>query len=153
MNNKLITLLIFGLFASAYFVGQWLQSHNGQKNMAQKDMRYEPCSPALNDCVAFIGQHKLVISFSGPPSALQPFQVRLLGENITPDSVSVEFAMRGMDMGMNRYALKPVSKATWSREVILPVCSLGRHDWESRFEVDYQGVRWLAIFNFEQVSK
>jgi len=152
MNNKFIPLLILGLFAGAYFVGQWLQSHNGQAEMAQKPMRYDSCNPATTNCVAFIGQHKLVISFSRSPSALQPFQVRLQGENIRPDSVSVEFAMRGMDMGMNRYALKPVSEAAWGSEVILPVCSLGRHDWESRFEVVYQGVRWLAIFNFEQAS-
>jgi hypothetical protein len=152
MNNKIILLLVVILFAGSYFVGQWLRRDDMEKELPSRQMRYAACDPVMDDCVAFIDSHKLVIRFLQPPSALKPFGVQLVADTINPQSIVVEFSMRGMDMGMNRYSLQPLDGGAWATQVTLPVCSLGRHDWDSRFEVVYQGNRWFANFSFVQAT-
>lgn len=150
MNNKIILLLVAILFTGSYFAGRWLQRDDMEQELPSRQMRYAACDPVANDCVAFIEGHKLVVRFLQPPSALKPFGVQLVAENLNPQNVVVEFTMQGMDMGMNRYVMQPLDGGSWATQVILPVCSLGRHDWHSRFEVVYQGNRWFANFNFVQ---
>lgn len=152
MNNKLVIVLIAGLFGGAYVAGHWLQPTAVEDKPANREMRYESCNPAVNDCISFINDHKLVVKFLQQPSALKPFTVAVFVDNIKPDTVYVEFAMRGMDMGLNRFPLEYTAEHTWTSDVILPICSLGRKDWVSQLQVVYQGHTWFADFNFEQTG-
>ena len=54
--------------------------------------------------------------------------VFLDGQSI--QNVHAGFAMRGMEMGFNRYQLIKTTDAKWVAEVTLPVCVQGRSDWE-----------------------
>ena len=152
MNNKIVLVLVIVLFAGAYFAGKWLQTEDSEQQSVRQQMQYAECSPALQDCIAFIQGRKLVIRFLQPPSALKPFTVQLSIDELQADSVRLEFFMKDMDMGVNRYSLEPVDEHSWSTRVILPVCSLGRHDWVSRFEVVYGNQIWVADFDFQQVG-
>ena len=150
MNNKILLITVCVLFVGSYFAGQWLQSTGSESKPADFAMQYENCSPVLHDCEAHIQGHRLVIKFLQEPSALTPFTVRLRTEGFHPSSINVEFTMQGMDMGFNRYRLQPVTDGVWETRVTLPVCSLGRNDWSSRLEIDYQDKTWFADFDFEQ---
>ncbi|HQS03892.1 MAG TPA: hypothetical protein PK693_12030 [Halothiobacillus sp.] len=44
-------------------------------------------------------------------------------------SVSVDFQMVGMDMGINQYPLSRQADGTFQQVIILPVCTTTRTDW------------------------
>ncbi|HFD80310.1 MAG TPA: hypothetical protein ENK05_07980 [Gammaproteobacteria bacterium] len=68
--------------------------------------------------------------FLGPGvTAMRPFPLRLeVGGGVTPETASVDFSMKGMDMGLNRYLLQRQGDE-WRARVTLPVCGSGRSDW------------------------
>jgi len=43
--------------------------------------------------------------------------------------VLVQFTMKGMDMGLNRYRLVSDGAGRWTGKAMLPVCTTGRTDW------------------------
>ena len=55
------------------------------------------------------------------------------------EAVSIEYTMVGMDMGLNRFSLMPVTDARGQQrfegEGILPVCVSGRVDWLANVQV------------------
>jgi hypothetical protein len=74
------------------------------------------------------------VRFSELPVPLEPF-----GLSVTaPGSarVSVEFQMVGMDMGFNRYDLRPLPDGTFSSRITLPVCISERQDWLLYLQID-----------------
>lgn len=84
------------------------------------------CSVLLGDLGAVIIQAPSTIkplekfSFVVAPNALL---LKNLG------SVSVDFQMVGMDMGINQYPLTRVANGTYQQMIILPVCTTTRTDW------------------------
>ena len=152
MTNKIIISLIVLLFLGAYFAGQWLRPDADGKAGPVKIMQYEKCSPVSNDCSAVMNNNKIIFRFVNKPSALEPFEILVRTENFKPTGIYVEFSMRDMDMGLNRHALHEITPNSWSAQVVLPVCSLGRNDWISELQVVYQGETWVADFAFEQLA-
>jgi hypothetical protein len=59
--------------------------------------------------------------------------------------ISAEFHMVGMDMGFNRYDLRPAGNGTFAARITLPVCVSGRRDWVLYVEVD--GQRYALPFS------
>lgn len=87
-------------------------------------------------CAAVAGDFALQL-FMGPGiRGLAPFpvSVEVQGDRGV-DSVTVTFAMPGMDMGVNRYQLISDGADRWLANVTLPVCSSGRSDWLAALEV------------------
>lgn len=73
------------------------------------------------------------VLFEMKPRALQPFPVAVRTEGMK--AVTVNFSMRGMTMGLNRYALARTSEGGWQGEVTLPICVSGRTDWVAEFDL------------------
>jgi hypothetical protein len=91
------------------------------------------------------------VQFSMGPDlrVLAPFPVRVeVQSDHTVDSVTVTFAMQGMDMGMNRYQLISDGADRWLGNVTLPVCSSGRSDWLADLEVITKGGRFAVEVPF-----
>ncbi len=44
--------------------------------------------------------------------------------------------MQGMEMGFNRYDLRPAASGEFASNVTLPVCVSGRHDWSLTLDID-----------------
>ena len=85
----------------------------------------------------------LTLTFGTAPRALQPFPVSLrVDDGQSLDSVTVEFAMQGMDMGLNRYRLSGDSMSSWNASITLPICTSGRSDWVADFELTAGGERF-----------
>jgi len=76
------------------------------------------------------------VKFSSRPEALKPFALSLASPNLQSGSVS--FQMTGMNMGFNRYDLKPDANETWAARITLPICTVSRVDWIAELNLDGQ---------------
>ena len=65
-----------------------------------------------------------------------PILVSLTGIAATRvNKVTVYFTMVNMDMGINGFDLSQRVDGTWQGQALLPVCSMGRRDWQVTIEV------------------
>lgn len=83
------------------------------------------------------------VRFSVQPAPLEAFELSVRAANAT--RISAEFQMVSMDMGFNRYDLRPVGNDTFSSKVTLPVCISGRRDWILFLDID--GTRYALPFS------
>ncbi|WP_174874976.1 hypothetical protein [Vogesella oryzae] len=68
-----------------------------------------------------------VLTLDRQPQAAQPFGLSL--QRLNGSAPAIEFSMRDMDMGFNRYKLLPQGDG-WRASIILPVCVTGSHQWQ-----------------------
>ena len=83
------------------------------------------------DIVQSCGNAQFSVRFRESPQVMKPLHLELVfldGQSI--QNVHAGFAMRGMEMGFNRYQLIKTTDAKWVAEVTLPLCVQGRSDWE-----------------------
>ncbi len=98
--------------------------------------------PVLQGCAFLHKGMPAQLRFSMQPEALKPFVLSLSGARINKASVS--FQMVGMDMGFNRYDLRPAADGRWTTSVTLPVCTVSRADWTA--ELDLDGEHYVLTF-------
>lgn len=103
-----------------------------------------PALPAT--CRVEAGGHPLELNFSPAPVLLKPFTLNV--KTPAARSVFAEFAMVGMDMGVNRYHLESAGAGMWKANVTLPVCVAGSSNWIMTLEVD--GVKVRVPFTAEK---
>lgn len=89
------------------------------------------CNPIQKACEARGGPVVLSLRLDPSAQALKPFRVTVSVHGMAPDTVTADFNMPGMDMGRNRYQLERGGGGDWIANVILPVCTSGRNDWEA----------------------
>ncbi len=61
-------------------------------------------------------------------------------------AVAVEFAMSGMEMGINRVVLQRQPGGGWRGRGLLPACSTGRMDWRARVSAETSDGRYAGDF-------
>jgi len=83
------------------------------------------------------------VRFSIPPVPMEAFELTVIAPNAA--KVSAEFQMVGMDMGFNRYDLRPAGGGAFASKVTLPVCISGRRDWLLYLDMD--GSRYALPFS------
>ncbi|MCW9023696.1 MAG: hypothetical protein OQK73_03340 [Gammaproteobacteria bacterium] len=151
-----ITLLIM-VVAVGLIAGNtdWLEFNNQPKNTVLFPTSVK-CDPNKQICESVQGKNK--ISFALPQMALylEPFSVNVNtqgfpAENI--ESISVNFVMSGMNMGVNQVVLSQTARGRWNGTMRLPVCVSGRKDWQAEVSVITQANHYLAKYNFAIVSK
>ena len=63
------------------------------------------------------------------------------------DKIFVDFKMKNMNMGINRFSLKndysDTKNSKWFGIVLLPICVTGRADWIASFEVTTNNNQYL----------
>jgi hypothetical protein len=91
-----------------------------------------PCTDVVAGCVA--PGDTVRITFDQAPKSMKPFRLRV--EVANAREVHAGFAMRGMQMGLNRYRLLAGAPGVWQAEITLPVCTNGRGDWIMTLEID-----------------
>lgn len=113
-------LLLFALLKFA-FIGWWLQHRAPQPQAAVAVCRLQ------DGCRLPNGARVRTLE---AVAARTPFTVVV---NQVPSGVSrvdMSFEMKGMDMGYNRYSLKPQPDGTWQAQVLrLPLCVENRRDY------------------------
>jgi len=91
-----------------------------------------PCENVVSGCA--LPEMGLRVVFDQPPKSMRPFRLQV--EVPAARELHVSFAMRGMQMGLNRYRLLSAGDGLWKAEVTLPVCASGRGDWLMTLDVD-----------------
>ncbi|MHB1143487.1 MAG: hypothetical protein ACYCZS_01150 [Thiobacillus sp.] len=127
-------LLVVALMAIAV-AGYWLKRPAGAVAVR--------CADPLAGCSFSHRGATVNVRFSGQPAPLEAFELNVSAPGIT--RISAEFQMVGMDMGFNRYDLRPAGSDAFASKVTLPVCVSGRRDWTLTLDVD--GSRYALPFS------
>jgi hypothetical protein len=102
-----------------------------------------PCADPLAGCAFSHRGASASAGFSISPVPLEPFELHVTAPGAT--KISAEFQMIGMDMGFNRYDLRPDGKGGFAARITLPVCVSGRRDWMLYVMID--GQRYALPFS------
>ncbi len=94
------------------------------------------CTDPVAGCTFIHNGLPAKLRFSPQPEVLRPFLLTLTVPKLRKASVS--FQMSGMNMGFNRYDLKPETDNRWTARITLPVCTVSRVDWIAELDLDGQ---------------
>lgn len=84
----------------------------------------------------------MMVKFSGLSTSKAPFDIEVSQVPEDIRQMSVSFSMRDMDMGFNRYDLRQQGSTVWAgRQIRLPFCVEGRHDYLADLSVKGQTYR------------
>lgn len=100
------------------------------------------CADPLAGCAFSHRGGAVNVRFLSQPAPLEAFGLRVSAPHVR--RISAEFQMTGMDMGFNRYDLRPAGGGAFASKVTLPACVSGRHDWTLLLDVD--GTRYALPF-------
>lgn len=118
-------LLVIALVAIAV-AGYWLKRPAAAVAVS--------CANPLAGCTFSHRGAAVTVRFSAPPTSLEAFELRVRAPGAA--RISAEFQMKGMEMGFNRYDLRPAANGEFGAQVTLPVCVSGRRDWVLTLDVD-----------------
>jgi len=138
-------LILLGLFTFTLTAGIVWQKNQIQESKISEKMA---CTDITQSC----GNAQFSVKFKQAPQAMKPFHLELTSNSEPFLNVNASFAMKGMEMGFNRYQLIKTADAKWVAEVTLPVCVQGRSDWEMTLMVEgaEQQSRFLVPFSVPQ---
>jgi hypothetical protein len=92
------------------------------------------CPDLIQGCQVPFGEKGVEVRFLSTPTPLKRFD--LVVKAPVAGRVAADFAMQGMDMGPNRYALQRTADGVWHGNVVLPVCVSGNSNWTMTLEID-----------------
>ena len=160
MNNTskyiLFSLTLFGVV----FLLSWNKnaSYESVPDLARVVVKNPICYPQKQACQVGNEKFKAEIVFDKDIFYLKPFKVTVQTEekeNQFIKAVVVDFKMKSMDMGLNRFALNRKSETgklvDWQGTALLPVCVTGRIDWFS--EIEFVTGKEKYVFSFPMEVK
>lgn len=134
MKRALLPLLVALALIAIAVAGWWLKRPAEAMAVA--------CADPLAGCAFSHAGQPAQVRFSVMPVPLEAFDLEVAAPNAR--RVSAEFQMVGMDMGFNRYDLRP-KRGAFAATITLPVCVSGRRDWVLYLELD--GQRYAVPFS------
>ena len=150
MNNKILLIIVGFVFIGSYFLGKIINTEPQNDPNLKIEKIKSICDPTQKICEVSLSGSLVLYQILGKPSALKKFKVELDAFELPIKNIRVNFLMPGMDMGMNHYSLENKNGSIWTREVILPVCTLSRNDWVNQLEIEHEGQNWIIEFSFVQ---
>ena len=135
MKRVALPLLVAVALVAIAAAGYWLKRPPAAVAIA--------CADPLAGCTFTHRGAKASVRFSSQPAPMEAFGVQVMAPGAA--RISAEFQMVGMDMGFNRYDLRPAADGIFAARVTLPVCISGRRDWKLFLEVD--GARYELPFS------
>ncbi len=109
----------------------------------------ENCKPQKKVCNVELSGLNIRILFDEDVFYLKPFNVTVWTEgNAAVKSVHIDFKMKNMNMGVNRFLLTEVGnkKQSWQGKALLPICVTGRADWFSELEIVIGKKKYILTF-------
>lgn len=131
----MLPLLLAAALVAIAMAGYWLKRPAEAMAVA--------CADPLAGCRFSHRDAMASVRFSAQPTALEAFKLNVSAAGA--NRISAEFQMVGMDMGFNRYDLRPSADGAWAAKVTLPVCVSGRRDWILYLDLD--GSRYAIPFS------
>lgn len=100
------------------------------------------CTDPIAGCVFYHDGTPVTLQLSNWPRPMQAFTLEVTAPGA--QKAHAEFQMRGMEMGFNRFDLRPAGADILAARVTLPICVSGRQDWVLYLELD--GIRYSTNF-------
>lgn len=142
MKKQNIFIILFFITVIVLIATQVFYKINQSKERTIINIPVENCHPQIQSCKVKFKKISFDISLDDNIYYLKLFNVSVLTENLNSDdikSIDIDFKMKNMDMGINRFQLKKSDlknrKQFWFGKALLPVCVAGRADWFSELEV------------------
>ncbi|MDO9008055.1 MAG: hypothetical protein Q7U80_07515 [Thiobacillus sp.] len=135
MKRVLVPLLLVVALVAIAVAGYWLKQPAGAIAVQ--------CPDPLAGCDFMHRGAPARVRFLAQPVALQAFGLSVAVANA--QKISAEFQMVGMDMGFNRYDLRPARHGEFAARITLPICVSGRGDWMLYLDID--GMRYALPFS------
>ena len=135
MKRVAVPLLLIAALLAVAVAGYWLKRPADSQAVA--------CVDPLAGCSFNHRGTPVKVVFSAQPTPLESFELRIGAPGVR--KISAEFQMNGMEMGFNRYDLRPTENGRLAAKVTLPVCVSGRHDWTLFLDLD--GTRYALPFS------
>lgn len=135
MRRVALPLLLVAALIAIAVAGWWLKRPADAVDVA--------CTDPVAGCRFSHDGAEASVRFSEQPASMTAFGVRVDAPGAR--RISAEFQMVGMDMGFNRYDLKPAGDGAFAAQVTLPVCVSGRRDWTLFLDLD--GTRYALPFS------
>lgn len=147
LKNKFLSLVLFIIIVVALFMvaGKY---YIDDKEKEMTAVLVENCRVQEKPCVVNIDDLKLHVSFAQNIYYLKPFNIVISATDDSDiSSIQLDFKMKNMEMGVNRFQLKRDIKKPghWQGKALLPVCVTGRADWYSELEVTTKKGRYQII--------
>ena len=151
--NKNIVLIAIGLFLGAVVLvlavsrsaTLFAPAPATLLPLSSCDLQRGPCSAALP------GGGRITLTFEPRPvKPMTEFRFRLVAEGVSEKAIkkaALSFTGVGMNMGLNRFALKRDNGAFVGKG-ILPVCVRNRMDWEVQARITTEKGVFAAPFRF-----
>jgi hypothetical protein len=105
------------------------------------------CDAAQGPCEFRAGELGLTLHLVPPVQSLRPFDIHLQVDGVQPRQVVLTFTMADMDMGLNRFVLRP-GDGDWRGRAVLPICTQSRNDWLATVTVRGEGRDYRVVFPF-----
>jgi len=141
MNKKTIIVLSFFFFIIILTIYNSKIHLNEEKKIVNKTF-IKKCNAQKNICRVETNEFKIELSFDEKIFYLKPFYVAVVTKNknnTNVESVQIDFKMKNMDVGVNRFILNKTSiknnKQVWQGKALLPICVTGRVDWVAELAV------------------
>lgn len=125
--RSLAVTAVILLAAAGIVAGIWI------KQQPQPPQRLT-CADLTQGCQIQLGQQQVEIRTSERIQPMLPFELWVAAPQA--QRVEASFAMVGMNMGFNRYSLKPAADARHHARITLPFCISGRGDWLLTLDLD-----------------
>lgn len=145
---RFILVITVGLIIGLFYPQQ-RQDDRPVATIVVSSMAAGKCLPTGKACMAVAEGLSASLQLPAVVPVSRPFRVRAVvsKQSGSVSAIEVAFAMKGMDMGVNRYRL--VRKGDhWESLVVLPVCTTGRTDWIVRMSVSSNNREYRAEFPF-----
>lgn len=143
----LSVLLVVALLASWLFRPADI-SQLGMDTRPPIHMGQAQCDSAQGPCEARAGPLLARLNLLPPVTSLQPFEMHLQLEGVSARQAVITFTMADMEMGLNRFVLRPAQDGDWHGQAVLPVCSEGRKDWLATLTVVTDEGDYRLVFPF-----
>ncbi len=151
------SLKVINLFVAAVLVIVLLVAGIYLQNLYKQDSGHavtlnviESCDLGRQSCNAKLKNKSVTLTLQQPVRYLQKIELMLVVDGFETGEITkvlVDFSMPGMQMGINRYTLKPTNIDTvWQGMAIIPVCVSGRKDWQVKLYIDTDKTHYLSNY-------
>lgn len=153
LNIKtLISLVFIGVLSAVIF--QIVNVYNKNLERTVIVIPAGKCIPQEEICKVELGGVNVDVFFEKNIFYLKPFKIFIrTTKNNNIESIIVDFKMKGMDMGINRFEFIKVNnthkKKSWIAKAILPICVNGRSNWIAEILVKIDRIHYKLSFPFE----
>lgn len=112
------------------------------------DVQQGPCSAVIEG----LGTVTLTIA-PRPVPLVEPLTIKVETKIPAVRQLDVDFSGVDMNMGYNRFNLKPIANGLYEGTGMLPVCVRNRMTWEAKVMLTMGDVVYVAPFRFDTTAR